>query len=127
MCTAPSYLCDCLKLCTPSHTLRSASDTLSLQILHNGLSTVVSHAFSISGPSTWKDFPLPLQQEPSLDSFKYNLKTFLFSKIIRPTYSPSHAASTLMCAGACVSTWVWVWALNGPVGQDLSCRVTLKL
>ena len=29
--TAPSYLCDCLQLYTPSRTLRTASDTLSLQ------------------------------------------------------------------------------------------------
>ena len=30
--TAPSYLCDCLQLYTPSRALRSASDTLRLQI-----------------------------------------------------------------------------------------------
>ena len=32
MITAPSYICDRLQLYTPSRTLRSASDTLSLQI-----------------------------------------------------------------------------------------------
>ena len=32
--TAPAYLCDCLQLYTHSHTLHSASNTLSLQIPH---------------------------------------------------------------------------------------------
>ena len=27
------------------------------------------------------DFPLPLRQKPSLDSFRSNLKTFLFPKL----------------------------------------------
>ena len=49
--TAPSYLCDCLQLYTPSRTLRSASDTLSLQIPCTRLSTVGSRAFSVFGPS----------------------------------------------------------------------------
>ena len=84
--TAPSYLrdclCDCLQLYKPSCTLCSASDTLCLQIPYTTyrLSTVGSCAFSVFGPSTWNDLPLPLQQKPSLDSFKPNLKTFLFQK-----------------------------------------------
>ena len=79
--TAPSYLCDCLQLYTPSRTLRSASDTLNLQIPCTRLSTVGSRAFSVFGPSTWNDLPLHLRQKPSLDSFKLNLKTFLFPKL----------------------------------------------
>ena len=81
--TAPSYLCDCLQLYTPSRTLRSASDTLSLQIPRTRLSTVGSSAFSVFGPSTWNDLALPLRQKPSLDSFKCNSKHF-FS----PNYGP---------------------------------------
>ena len=75
--TAPSYLCNCLQLYTASHTLHSASDTLSLQISHTSLSTVGSHAFSVFGLSTWDDLPLPFQQRTSLDSFKCNLKKIL--------------------------------------------------
>ena len=44
-------------------------------------STVGSHAFSVFSPSTWNDLPLPVQQKPSLDSFKCNLKIFLFPKL----------------------------------------------
>ena len=79
--TAPSCLCDCLHLYTPSRTLRSASDILSLQIPRTRLCTVDSRAFSVFGPSTWNDLPLPLRQKPSLDSFKSNLKTFVFPKL----------------------------------------------
>ena len=35
---------------------------------------------SVFGPSTWADLPFPLRHKPSLDSFKPNLKTFLFPK-----------------------------------------------
>ena len=54
----------------------SASDTLSPQIPRTRLSTVGSCAFSVFGPFTWNDLPLPLWQKPSLDSFRSNLKTF---------------------------------------------------
>ena len=81
MCTALSYLCDCLQLYTPSHTLHSASHTLNLQIPRTRLSTVGSHTFAVFSPATWNDLPFPLQQKPSLDSFKCNLKTFLFPKL----------------------------------------------
>ena len=80
--TAPSYLCDCLQLYTPSRTLRSSFDTLSLQIPRTRLSTVGSRAFFVFCPSAWNDLPLPLRQKPSLDPFKSNLKTFLFRKIV---------------------------------------------
>ena len=76
--TAPSYLCDCLQLYTPSRTLHSASNTLSLQIPRTRLFPVGSHAFSVFSPSARTDLPLPLRHKPSLDSFKCNLKTFLF-------------------------------------------------
>ena len=36
-----------------------------LQIPRTRLSTLGSRIFSISGPSTWNDLPLPLQQNPS--------------------------------------------------------------
>ena len=36
--------------------------------------------FSVFSPSTWNDLPLPLWQKTFLDSFKSNLKIFLFPK-----------------------------------------------
>ena len=91
--------CDCHQHYTPSRTLRSASDTLSLQIPRITLSTVGSRAFSVFGPSAWNDLPLPLRQKYSLlDSFKSNRRTFLFPKqqtchIFRSVLLPSSASS----------------------------------
>ena len=80
---------------TPSCTLRSASDTLSLQIPRTRLSTVGSRAFSVFGPCIWSDLPLPLRQKPSLDSINSNLKTFLFPKTIDLPCFPFRAAVVL--------------------------------
>ena len=80
--TALSYLCDCLQLFRASRTLCSASDTLSLQIPSTRLFTVGSRAFSVFGPSTRNDLPLPLRHKPSLDSFKCDLKTLLFPQLM---------------------------------------------
>ena len=55
--TAPSCLCDCLQLYTPSRTLRSTSDSLSFQIPRTRLSIFGSSAFSVSVSSTWNDLP----------------------------------------------------------------------
>ena len=70
---------------TLARTLRSASDTLSLQIPQARLSTVGSRAFSVFGPSTWNDPPLPVRHNPSLGSFRSDLKMSLFPK--QPTAS----------------------------------------
>ena len=75
--TAPFYLCNCLQLYTPSRALRSASDILSLQIPRTRLSTVGSRSFSVFSPSSWNDLSLL----PGLNSFKCNLKTFLFPEL----------------------------------------------
>ena len=72
--------CALIFIYTPSCTLCSTSDTPSLQIPRTRLSTVGSCVFSVFSPSTWNDLPLPLQQKPSLDSFKSCLRTFLFPK-----------------------------------------------
>ena len=76
--TAPSYLCDCLQLYTPSRTLRSASNTLSLRIPRTRLSSVGSRAFSVFGPATY--LPLPLRKKQSLDSFKRRPRSISFPK-----------------------------------------------
>ena len=73
-CTVSDYL----QLYTPSHSLCSASDTLSLQIPHTRPFTVSSCTFSDFSPYTWNDLALPLQKKCSLDSIKSNLKTFVF-------------------------------------------------
>ena len=53
---------------------------LIFQVHCNRLSTVCSRGFYIFGPSTWNDLQLPFQKKPTPDSFRSNLKTFLFPK-----------------------------------------------
>ena len=71
--TAPSYLCDRLQLYTPSRTLRSASDTLSLQI-HR---TRLLHCWCPNLFCLRYDMTLYMECL-SLDSFKSNLFIFFF-------------------------------------------------
>ena len=40
--------------------------------------SVGPHAFTLISPSTWNDLPLPLGHKPSVNSFNFNFKTFLF-------------------------------------------------
>ena len=68
------------QLYTASHSLCSVSYTLSLQIPCTRLSAVGSCAVSVCGPFTWNDLPLPLQENPSLDSFNSNLTSTLTSR-----------------------------------------------
>ena len=78
--SAPVYLSDCLQIYTPTRTLRSSSDTLSLRIPRTKLSSAGSRSFSVSGPVIWNSLPLSLRQTSTLNSFKRNLKTFLFTQ-----------------------------------------------
>ena len=65
----------------PARTLlRSASDTLSLQIPRTKLSTVGSRAFSVSGPSTWNvlQFPFISDRNPLRTPSSQSSKQFFF-------------------------------------------------
>ena len=61
--SAPEYLCSCLHLYTPSRTLRSSSDTLTLKIPRTKLSSACQRAFTSAGPSTWNQLPLTLKDK----------------------------------------------------------------
>ena len=37
-------------------------------------------AFSIDAPFLWNSLPLPIRREPSIDSLKHSVKTYLFEK-----------------------------------------------
>ena len=78
--SAPVYLSDCLQIYTPARMLRSSSDTLSLCIPRTKLLSAGSRSFSVFGPTTWNSLPLSLRQTSTIDSFKRNLKTFLFTQ-----------------------------------------------
>ena len=63
--TAPSYLCDCLQLYTPSRTLRSASDTLSAsRFLAPDSSLLVPAPFLFSDHQHGMTFPFLSDRNP---------------------------------------------------------------
>ena len=130
---APSYLCDCLLLYTPSRThLRSASYSLSLHISRTRLSTFGSCAFSVLGPSTGNDLPFLSDRNP-LWTPSDQTEGISFPKTIDLPCFPFRAAlflplkslfvvrfncvqikfcvvSILVCTGACVYAYVRVCA-----------------
>ena len=78
---APKYLSDKLQL-KKNHGLRSDNKKL-LKIPTSRLKTYGDRAFSVAGPALWNDLPDHLKLCTNLDSFKCNLKTYLFKKAYR--------------------------------------------
>ena len=63
----------------PSRTLRSSSDTLLCKVLRATLSSTGQRAFAYTGPTSWNSLLSSLHQTAAPDSFRRNLKTFLFT------------------------------------------------
>ena len=74
----PSYLTNVLQLYTPSRHLRWSSDSKILVTPKLKLKTIGESSFSFCGPKMWKSLPKDLRETASLDTFKRQLKTFLF-------------------------------------------------
>lgn len=77
--TPPVYFSDMLELYQPVRSLRSASNTLPL-VQPRCLRGVGARAFSVYGPHLWNSIPDTLRASPTLETFKVNLKTYLFNK-----------------------------------------------
>ena len=77
---APSYT-NILQLYTPSRHLRSSSDSKILVIPWLKLKTIGERSFSFCGPKTWNSLPKDVRETASLDTFKRQLKTFMFKKL----------------------------------------------
>jgi hypothetical protein len=60
-------------------TLRSAADPLLLRTPRTKLSTAGQRAFTYTGPSTWNSLPKHLREAALFETFKQQLKTFLFN------------------------------------------------
>lgn len=76
---APPYLTDLLHIHTPSRSLRSSS-SISLSVPPARLTTMGSRAFSRSAPCLQNSLPPDIWNIQSLDTFKFNLKTYLFKQ-----------------------------------------------
>eukprot|EP00745_Piridium_sociabile_P004237 TRINITY_DN12507_c0_g1_i3.p1 TRINITY_DN12507_c0_g1~~TRINITY_DN12507_c0_g1_i3.p1 ORF type:complete len:128 (-),score=15.14 TRINITY_DN12507_c0_g1_i3:89-472(-) len=77
--SGPQYLSDLISIYTPSRELRSSADTRVLQIPSVRTKTYGQRSFSFQGPSVWNKLPLSLRHSTSLQSFKRDLKTHLFT------------------------------------------------
>ena len=75
---APTYLSDILHHHIPSRALRSA-DQLLLDVPRTRLKTRGDRAFAVAAPRLWNSLPLHIRAAQSLNIFKSQLKTHLFS------------------------------------------------
>ena len=79
---APSYIAELLPLKSYKHThnLRSAKDTLLLQIpTCKTKITLGDRAFACAAPKLWNNLPLEIRTSPTVETFKTRLKTYLFN------------------------------------------------
>ena len=75
---APSYLSDCVPRYVPGRPLRSSdADLLEVPTMH--YKKYGKAAFCFYGPTAWNKLPLYLRQAPSVDIFKAQFKTHLFT------------------------------------------------
>ena len=82
--SGPANLSELLHVYTPSHTLRSSSDTRMLEIQQHKCKTHGFCTFSCFEPHIWNSLPQDLRHCSTLSSFKSKLKTFLFSEYFHP-------------------------------------------
>ena len=77
---APEYLMNLLVRCNEwTHNLRSSNIKDRLVIPRTVRQTFAARSFSILGPTLWNKLPNHIKNSNSLDIFKKNLKTFLFT------------------------------------------------
>ena len=84
--SSPLYLTEMLQVYTPARALRSQGSML-LDVPRTRLKTYGDRAFVRAGPTVWNSLPDDLRCSSSVDTFKKNLKTFLFHKYLLNTVS----------------------------------------
>ena len=75
--SSPTYLSNSVSKYNPTRSLRSSSDTLLLNTPRIKLAWG-DRAFSAMGPKLWNKLPLQIRQLSSTETFKLQLKTYLF-------------------------------------------------
>lgn len=75
---APRYLTDMLSLYKPTRSLRSMDSTLLLN-KPRCTKSIGERAFPYAGPSMWNSLPDELRGAATTETFKRNLKTYLFT------------------------------------------------
>ena len=75
---APSYLTELIKIHHPSRSLRS-STSIQLVCPKSNMVTAGNRTFSFKGPALWNKLPKIVKEAKTIDNFKSELKTSLFS------------------------------------------------
>ncbi len=75
---APQYLIELIKPANNMKSLRSSDDNTLLHIDFTNSVTMGDRAFSVYAPKQWNKLPTTLRNSKSVDSFKKDLKTYLF-------------------------------------------------
>ena len=120
--SAPSYFSELLHIYSPSHSLRSLSDTCMLKIQHFNRKTHGFHTFSHFGPHIWNNLPQDIRHSATLSSFESQLisllRIFPLNHIVLHSYQSVQCACVCMCAGmhahihACVCVCICVHLLH---------------
>ena len=76
---SPSYIADLLTRYCPPRRLRSSS-SLQLNRLNYNLKSYGSRAFAVAAPVLWNTLPVNIRSCDTLQTFKSNLKTYLFKR-----------------------------------------------
>ena len=77
--TAPEYLVELV--CKEHHCTLWSMNERKLPVSVQRLSQVHNSSFSAMGPRIWNSLPTKLRQIDSLDTFKKELKTYLFQTL----------------------------------------------
>ena len=78
--TAPSYLCDRVRIYKPNRELRSATEPKFDKAPKFNREGHGGHSVPVLADRHWNNLPLAIRQSPSISSFKQKLKTYLFDQ-----------------------------------------------
>ena len=81
----PSYIAHSLTNYTPARTLRS-SDTGLLQVTRSSHKKIGDAAFVNYAPKLWNTLPINIREGNTLDTYKRQLKAYLFIKAFNTFY-----------------------------------------
>ena len=76
---SPSYMSELISKYVPSRALKSGGSSLIVKTMAK-YKTLGERAFSINASDVWNSLPLELKNCTSINTFKKNLKTYLFRK-----------------------------------------------
>ena len=78
---APKYLCDLLTFKSSLYTLRSSGSNLYSMPAVRSKTTLGDRAFMVAEPTVWNSLPKELRAITNVNSFKANIKTYLFRTV----------------------------------------------